>query len=125
MSASILRNAGKSLSAVVWASIAAAFLTPAAPARAETVDFAGYLYDDRTQASFDVYAEAQKLEVTFTYPATSDFHVKVLGETGKELGDFALNEGPVIQLTGGGKFTLVVYTESGGGVWTAFYERQP
>lgn len=90
---------------------------------AEAVDFSGYLYDERTEARFDVYTETQLLDVTFTYPATADFHVKVLGQTGKELGDFALAEGPVIQLKGGGKFTFVVYTESGGGAWTAFYER--
>ncbi len=94
-----------------------------ASAAAETVDFSGYLYDEGTEARFDVYAETQLLDVTFTYPATADFHVKVLGQAGKELGDFALAEGPVIQLKGGGKFTFVVYTESGGGVWTAFYER--
>ncbi len=99
----------------------AAVSVPAA--RAETVDFSGYLYDEGTEARFDVYAETQLLDVTFTYPATADFHVKVLGQAGKELGDFALAEGPVIQLKGGGKFTFVVYTESGGGVWTAFYER--
>jgi hypothetical protein len=94
-----------------------------AVALAEAVDFSGYLYDDRTEARFDVYTETQLLDVTFTYPATADFHVKVLGQTGKELGDFALAEGPVIQLKGGGKFTFVVYTDSGGGAWTAFYER--
>jgi hypothetical protein len=92
-------------------------------ASAEAVDFSGYLYDEGTEARFDVYAETQLLDVTFTYPATADFHVKVLGQTGKELGDFALAEGPVIQLKVGGKFTFVVYTESGGGAWTAFYER--
>jgi hypothetical protein len=96
----------------------------AAPGQAETVDFSGYLYDERTDATFDVYAETQLLEVTFTYPATSDFRVKVLGQNGQELGDFDLAaEGPVIQIKGGGRFTFVVYTESGGGVWTAFYER--
>ena len=94
-----------------------------AAALAEAVDFSGYLYDEGTEARFDVYTETQLLDVTFTYPATADFHVKVLGQTGKELGDFALAEGPVIQLKGGGKFTFVIYTESGGGAWTAFYER--
>lgn len=99
------------------------FLLAAHNVRGEPVDFSGYLYDDRTEARFDIYAERNSVEVTFTYPATSDFHVKVLGETGKVLGDFALRDGPVIQLKGGGKFTLIVYTESGGGIWTAFYER--
>jgi hypothetical protein len=113
---------------LVFAAAAAAFITltcGGSTALAETVDFSGYLYDERTEAKFDVYAEAQLLDVTFTYPATADFHVKVLGQTGNELGDFALAEGqgPVIQLKGGGKFTFVVYTESDGGAWTAFYER--
>jgi len=107
--------------AVVLAALVASSLLAAAVA--ETVDFAGYLRDEGTQAQFDVYAEPALVDVTFTYPATADFHVKVLGESGKVLGDFALEDGPVIQLKGGGKFTLVVYTESGGGVWTAFYER--
>jgi hypothetical protein len=111
---------------LVSAAAVAAFFVVAAggtPAIAETVDFSGYLYDERTEVRFDVYAETDALDVTFTYPATADFHVKVLGQTGKELGDFTLSEGPVIQLKGGGKFTFVVYTESGGGAWTAFYER--
>jgi len=117
------RNVGPGASAVLGFTFAAALFAVAAPAPAETVDFSGYLYDNRTSASFDIFAEKQQLDVTFTYPATSDFRVKVLGETGKELGDFKLSEGPVIQLKGGGKFTLVVYADSGGGVWTAFYER--
>jgi hypothetical protein len=94
----------------------------AAPARAESVEFSGYLYDDTARASFDIYAESEQLEVFFTSPAAADFHVRVLGQTGKELGDFALATGPVITLTGGGKFTLVVYSEKGGGGWTAYYE---
>jgi hypothetical protein len=98
-------------------------LAAAASAYAEAVDFSGYLYDDGTEARFDVYAETKLLDVTFTYPATAEFHVKVLGQTGNELGDFALAAGPVIQLKGGGKFTFIVYSTSGGGVWTAFYER--
>ncbi len=95
----------------------------AAGVYADTVDFSGYLYDERTEVRFAVYAETQLLDVTFTYPATAEFHVKVLGQTGNELGDFALAGGPVIQLKGGGKFTFVVYSKSGGGVWTAYYER--
>ena len=109
----------RTISAVTTAMVVAA----AAGIGAEAVDFSGYLYDDQAEARFDVYAEAEFLDVTFTYPATAEFHVKVLGQTGKELGDFALAEGPVIQLKGGGKFTFIVYSESGGGVWTAFYER--
>ena len=111
---------------LVSAAAAAAFIaltSGTTAAFAETIDFSGYLYDERTEVRFDVYSEEQLLDVTFTYPATADFHVKVLGQGRKELGDFALAEGPVIQLKGGGKFTFVVYTESGGGAWTAFYER--
>jgi len=111
---------------LVSAAAAAAFIALTSGTTAafgETVDFSGYLYDERTEVRFDVYSEEQLLDVTFTYPATADFHVKVLGQGRKELGDFALAEGPVIQLKGGGKFTFVVYTESGGGAWTAFYER--
>jgi hypothetical protein len=103
---------------VAWAAFAGV-----SSAGAEAVDFSGYLYDDNTEARFDVYAESAVLEVTFTFPPTSEFHVRVLGQTGNELGDFDLSEGPLIQLTGGGKFTFIVYTKSGGGAWTAFYER--
>jgi len=107
----------------IWVLIIATALAAAASVYAEAVDFSGYLYDDSTEARFDVYAETKALDVTFTYPATAEFHVKVLGQTGNELGDFALAAGPVIQLKGGGKFTFIVYSTSGGGVWTAFYER--
>jgi hypothetical protein len=113
---------GKIARTISALTVVAAFAAAAA-AYAEAVDFSGYLYDERTEARFDVYAETQLLDVTFTYPATAEFHVKVLGQTGNELGDFTLAGGPVIQLKGGGKFTFVVYSKSGGGVWTAFYER--
>lgn len=102
------------LTLIVWA---------AAGAAATTADFAGYLYNEGTRATFDVYAETETLALTFTYPAGSDFRVRVLGKDGNELGDFALTEGPVITLSGGGKFTLVVYSNRGGGAWTAYYER--
>jgi hypothetical protein len=109
------------------AKAAAVLLVPAmlaaAGAYAETVDFGGYLYDEGAEARFDVYAEVAELDVTFTYPAAAAFRVRVLGQTGQELGDFPLAGGPVIKLSGGGKFTLIVYSESGGGPWTAFYER--
>jgi hypothetical protein len=108
---------------IISALIVTLALAAAASVYAEAVDFSGYLYDERTEARFDVYAETELLDVTFTYPATAKFHVKVLGQTGKELGDFDLSGGPVIQLKGGGKFTFVVYSTSGGGVWTAFYQR--
>lgn len=108
---------------IIWALVVATTLAVSAYVHAEAVDFSGYLYDDSTEARFDVYAETNLLDVTFTYPATAEFHVKVLGQTGNELGDFALAAGPVIQLKGGGKFTFIVYSTSGGGVWTAFYER--
>ena len=92
-------------------------------AGAATVEFAGYLHDENTKATFDVYAEVENLDVTFTYPAAADFHVIILGQDGNKLGDFDLRDGPIITLTGGGLFTLVVYSNKGAGAWTAYYER--
>jgi hypothetical protein len=100
----------------------AAWLLAAAAAGAATADFAGFLYNENTKATFDVFTEKESLDLTFTYPAGSDFRILVLGQDGNKLGDFTLKEGPVITLTGGGKFTLVVYSERGGGPWTAYYE---
>ncbi len=117
-----MSRAGKWVTACAAAVVTAWACGAAAPARAETAEFAGYLYDDTAEARFDIYAESEQLEIFFTAPAGADFHVRVLGQTGKELGDFALATGPVITLTGGGKFTLVVHSEKGGGVWTAYYE---
>jgi hypothetical protein len=70
---------------------------------------------------FDVFAESDKIEVEFDWPDDTYFHVKVLGMSGDELGDFDLSEGEIIELTGGGKFTLIVYSRSGDGPWTATY----
>jgi hypothetical protein len=70
-------------------------------------------------ASFTVQAESDPEDWVFTWPDGASFHVKVIGKNGKKLGDFDLDNGNTITLTGGGKFTLKVYAKSGSGRWTA------
>ena len=66
-------------------------------------------------------AESDFIEVEFDYPSDAQFYVKVLGKTGNELGEFDLAEGEIIELTGGGKFTLIVHSVGGSGAWSATY----
>ena len=64
------------------------------------------------------------VEVIFTWPrGQADIWVEVVGEDGYTvLGDFDLDNGEIIQLMGGGTFYLTVYSQKGGGDWSAKYE---
>jgi hypothetical protein len=79
----------------------------------------GYIPDALTEDSFTVYCSEDSETFEFTWPRYTDFWVRVLGQTGKLLGDFQLSEGEQIELTGGGRFTLVIYSQEGSGQWTA------
>jgi hypothetical protein len=43
--------------------------------------------------------------------------VRVVGQTGNQLGEFNLSDGDMITLKGSGKFTLEVFSKSGVGNW--------
>jgi len=81
----------------------------------------GTLSGTGASESFDINTTKDYLEVTFTWPANASYWVKVHGQDGSLLGEFDLANGEIIQLYGGGKFTLTVYSVSGSGAWTATY----
>ena len=83
--------------------------------------YKGTLRGTNDATKFDLYTDTAYIEVEFTYPQGSAFYVKVLGKAGEELGEFDLQEGEIIELSGGGLFTLIVHSVSGGGPWTATY----
>jgi len=96
-----------------------AILLPLTFARADYLK--GYLDEIGDTDHFLINTSSDTLDVTFSYPATAEFWVLVLGKSGTNLGYFDLSEGEVIQLTGGGKFILVIISQSGDGQWTASY----
>lgn len=79
----------------------------------------GYLEGEGAKQSFTVYCNANPQTIEFTQPEDADFWVKVLGMDDNFLGDFQLSEGEQIELSGGGRFSLVIRSESGSGAWTA------
>jgi hypothetical protein len=84
----------------------------------------GYLSGPGASYTFTINAgNVSYLEVPFTYPVGSvDFWVKVVGQDGYTvLGDFDLDNGEIIQLSGGGTFYLTIYSKSGAGNWSATY----
>jgi len=84
----------------------------------------GYLMDIGDSYSFTLNAGYDTyVEVYFTYPrGSADFWVEVVGEDGYTvLGDFDLDEGEIIQLMGGSTFYLTIYSQGGGGSWSAEY----
>jgi hypothetical protein len=87
----------------------------------DTVTYAGKLRGTNDSNKFDVFIDSNYVEVEFDYPSDSQFYVKVLGKTGNELGEFNLSEGEIIELSGGGKFSLIVHSLGGGGAWSATY----
>jgi hypothetical protein len=88
------------------------------PALAGYHSESGYLAGVDDLDEFVVYANSDYIEVTFEWPSGADFWVTVYGMYDDLLGDFQLAEGEIIQLSGGGKFTLVVTSEYGGGDWS-------
>ncbi len=64
------------------------------------------------------------VEVPFTYPkGQAKFWVEVIGQDGYTvLGDFDLDNGEVIQLSGGGTFNLSIYSKSGAGNWSCSWK---
>ncbi len=74
-------------------------------ANAFAVTESGYLYGPGASYTFTVNAGSiTYLEVPFNYPkGAADFWVKVVGQDGRTvLGNFDLDNGEVIQLSGGG-----------------------
>jgi hypothetical protein len=94
----------------------------AAPALALVHSVEGYLADTDDYDEFDLFARTDYIEVVFSWPESADFWVTVYGMNGDQLGDFRLADGEVIQLSGGGKFTLLVTSENGGGNWWCEWE---
>lgn len=88
------------------------------PAMAGSHSQSGYLSGVDDLDEFGLYANSDYIEVTFVYPSGADFWVTVYGMNDNLLGDFQLSQGEVIQLSGGGVFTLVVTSEYGGGNWS-------
>ena len=86
-----------------------------------TTTFAGKLRGTHDSKKFDIFAKSDVIEVKFDYPSNAAFFVKVLGKTGDEFGEFDLSESEIIELSGGGKFTLIVHSTAGGGRWSATY----
>jgi hypothetical protein len=70
-------------------------------------------------SSFEYQASEDSESVVFTWPDDANFWVKVYSSSGKVLGDYDLDNGDTITLTGGGTFKLKIYSKDGSGAWTA------
>jgi hypothetical protein len=79
----------------------------------------GYIYGETTKDRFDLIAPSDNVTVRFKVPDESHFYVGVYGKTGNPLGDFDLSKGDTIELTGGGKFSLEMYSRGDSGYWAA------
>ena len=81
----------------------------------------GYLSGPGDDCTWSIYAYSNYLEVPFTYPKGSvDFWVEVVGQDGYTiLGNFDLDNGEIITLSGGGTFYLTIYSNYGSGKWNA------
>jgi hypothetical protein len=82
----------------------------------------GYLDGTDDFESWDLNLTSKVVDVVFTWPLGSEYWVTVYGMYGDELGTFNLEEGETIQLSGGGKFTVKVFSVKGSGSWTATWK---
>jgi hypothetical protein len=97
---------------------------PTGPITPGGITESGFLSGPGASYTFTVNAgNVTFLEVPFTYPTGSvDFWVKVVGQDGSTvLGDFDLDNGEIIQLSGGGTFYLTIYSRTGAGNWSTTY----
>jgi hypothetical protein len=90
---------------------------------AHFVEVGGYLPDTETEEYFTIYTELESLDIIFSYPDGADFRVIVRGEKGQKLGNFILSEGNIVNLSGGGYFSLIIYSVEGKGEWYAWAEK--
>ena len=100
---------------IVFAIILGCAATPGV----EGPTWTGYIYDETTVTRFDLIAPGNNVDVKFKVPAEPHFYCRVYGRTGNLLGDFDLKEGDNIELTGGGKFSLEMYSQGDSGYWAA------
>jgi hypothetical protein len=103
------------LSAVALCALCNCAATPGG----EGPTWTGYIYDETTVTRFDLIAPDDFVKVRFKVPAESHFYCRVYGKTGNELGDFDLGRGDTVELSGGGKFSLEVYSRGDSGYWAA------
>jgi len=88
---------------------------------ADFIEVSGYISNKKEVDSFIIYCNIQNVELAFEYPEKAKFFVRVEGQYGDELGTFDLSEGgKYITLTGGGLFTIYIYSEKGKGEWSAW-----
>ncbi len=98
---------------------------PMGPGGGGAVTESGYLSGPGASYTFTINAgSVTYLEVPFTYPKGSvKFWVKVVGQDGYTvLGDFDLDNGSVIQLSGGGTFYMTIYSNNGAGNWSCSWQ---
>lgn len=85
----------------------------------ETVS--GRLEGSYWTGDFTITSTRDRVDLRFTHPGgAADFRVKVITDDWKTvIGDYRLNENPVVPLIGKGVFHITVYTETGIGNWSA------
>jgi len=84
----------------------------------------GYLDGPEDSYTFTLDAGTDTfVELPFEYPkGSADFWVKVVGKDGVTvLGEFDLDEGEIIQLSGGSVFFVTIYSKDGEGSWSTDY----
>lgn len=97
--------------------------SPSPSSPAGKVRRSGYLDGPGDSDRFDLDARHKSVEIEFQWPrGQADFWVKAYGRSHNLLGDFDLDDGDIIELTGGGKFSVEVYSKQGKGAWSAVYK---
>lgn len=107
----------------IYIILVSAFVAITTPAAAKPYSTQGYLEATGDEQYFEVYAGNDTyVEVTFDFPYGVDFWIDVYGQYGNLLGSYGPKQGNVIQLSGGGKFTVYITSEGGSGSWSAYWE---
>jgi hypothetical protein len=80
----------------------------------------GYLTGTGDSCSFTVDSYVNRFSITFSYPrGSADFWVETIGQDGTTvLGNVDLDNGEVLNLSGGGRYYFTIYSNRGAGNWS-------
>jgi hypothetical protein len=81
----------------------------------------GSLEGSSWTGDFSIITTRSRVDLTFTYPkGSADFRVRVTAADFETvIGDYRLDENPVVPLIGKGRFNISVYSKRGSGDWSA------
>ncbi|MBN1882791.1 MAG: hypothetical protein JW885_11500 [Deltaproteobacteria bacterium] len=117
-----MKNRFERCALVIAATLFVAVWAVSSPAFGERIREGGFLDQTGDVDTFTVDNPGENLQLTFEYLGPgAGYGLSVVDSYGLAT-EYTLNRGDIITLTGPGRYTLSVFSRSGSGGWTLFYD---